>query len=107
MVKVEEFSKDETLRELIGLVGTNRIHTQVAQAAAWHLTDKMSWRQLANKVTRHAGGTPATRYFNLPQLLAAQRLVALAHSKAREDKKPAQEQKPKQRSVRGRLTRGR
>ena len=51
IVPVEEYSKDEQLMTalLSPLVGTKTIDTQVAQAAAGHLANKMSWEYLTVK----------------------------------------------------------
>jgi len=83
-VPVEEFTEDKRLQELIKLIGTNKIHPQVAQAAAWHLTDDMSWRELALKRRKRLGGLPPVPYFNRAQLIQAQQLVGVATKKARE-----------------------
>jgi hypothetical protein len=78
MVKVEQFTKDPALTELIRLVGMNRIHLPSAQAAAWHLSDKMSWRELASKSIKRLGGAPPRPYFSGVELFQAQKLVAIA-----------------------------
>jgi hypothetical protein len=85
LVPTEEYTDDPALQELIALIGTGRINTQVAQAAAWHLANKMSWRELARKSVRHIG-LPSTPYFHPAHLIGAQRLVAAAESKAKERK---------------------
>ena len=103
IVKVEDFTKDRALQELITLVGTRRINVQTAQAAAWHLTDKMSWRQLAMKTQKRLGGVGARPYFAPAHIYGAQRLIAQAAAEARKDKK---DKKPEtHRRVRGRLSR--
>ncbi|HEX6987545.1 MAG TPA: hypothetical protein VF170_19355, partial [Planctomycetaceae bacterium] len=53
---VEEVTDDETLQALIALVGSGKIDADVAQAAAWHLTDGMSWAQLAALKNERLGG---------------------------------------------------
>ena len=84
VVRTESFTQDFALQELLKLVATGRIHGQVAQAAAWNLTDKMSWRELAAKSVKHVGGRRPTRYFSRGQLIAAQQLVATAQARAKE-----------------------
>jgi hypothetical protein len=56
----------------------------VAQAAAWHITDGISWQVLAAKVIDHAGGTPDEPYFQQAELAAAVRLVQYAEQVAAE-----------------------
>jgi anti-sigma factor ChrR (cupin superfamily) len=94
LVPVEQVSQDPVLYELLTVVGTGKVDSQAAQAAAWHLTDKMSFQQLAAKAMTHLGGLPPTPYFSQAQLQGAQQLLALSTQKAeeRKDKKPAVEQ---------------
>jgi hypothetical protein len=69
------------------MVGTNRIHPQIAQAAAWHLTDDMSWRELAAKEIKRLGGAGSQPYFSRAALYHAQQLVAQAVEASKADKK--------------------
>jgi hypothetical protein len=86
IMKVEDATKDPALQQLIRLVGKNRIHPQVAQAAAWHLTDDMSWRELAAKKVKRLGGGGSQPYFQRAALYYAQQLVAQAVEGARNKK---------------------
>jgi hypothetical protein len=81
LVRVEQVTQDPALKELLSMVATGRINTQVAQAAAWHLSDDMDWDELANKVVVRAP-LPPMPYFTQRQLLAAQQLIALAETRA-------------------------
>jgi hypothetical protein len=97
VVKVEQFTKDPVLKELINLVGTGKIDQKSAQAATWHLTNKMSWQQLAAKRTKHLGGRQPTPYFHPAQLRFGMRLVAAAQERSREAAKtsgPTTTEKP-------------
>lgn len=87
LIPVEEFTQDPVLQELVRLVGTGRLDPNVAQAATWHVTDKMSWRELAAKENRHLGGVGNTPYFNRGDLIRAQSLVAIAAERARDENK--------------------
>jgi hypothetical protein len=87
LVPVEEFSDDPALKELLEIFGDGQLDQQAVQAAAWHLTDDMSWEELAHKQIRHLGGVPPTPYFSRRQLLAAQQLVSQAQAIAREKAK--------------------
>jgi hypothetical protein len=86
IMKVEDATKDPALQQLIRLVGKNRIHPQVAQAAAWHLTDDMSWRELAAKKIKRLGGGRSQPYFQRAALYYAQQLVAQAVEGSRNKK---------------------
>jgi len=86
MVPVDKYTKDPVLQELVRMVGTGRINQQVAQAAAWHLSSQMSWRQLASKTIRRIGLQPVS-YFHPAALRGAQLMVAQAGARARERSK--------------------
>jgi hypothetical protein len=83
LVKAEDVSDDPVLMELLKLVANGRIHPQVAQAAAWHLTDGMSWQELAAKQVKHLGGI-SKPYFSQRELYAAMQLHAQAVARAKE-----------------------
>jgi len=109
LIPVEQYTKNPALRELLELVGTGRINPQAAQAAAWHLSSNMSWRQLAAKQYRRLGGLGPRPYFSRAQMQGAQSLVALAVGRASEKKKNGQRTQPvgPSRNGRTRVTRTR
>ena len=74
IAKVEEFSEDPVLKEVLTQVANGQLEAQSAQAAAWHITDKMSWKQLAAKSIPHLGGREPTPYFSAGQLDRARRM---------------------------------
>lgn len=92
IIPLEEYTENEHLREVIRLVGTGKLDSQSAQAAAWHLTDNMSWQELSNKAIKHISGPPEP-YFSRAQLVNAQSIVsqAAANAKERASKGPAEE----------------
>jgi hypothetical protein len=91
---VESVSKDPILKELLNLVATGRINTNVAQAAAWNIANGKSWRELSQmKFNRLA--RPDTPQFSYAELSYAQQLVAAAKQRAvdkaeKNGKKPAE-----------------
>lgn len=91
LVKVEDYTKNAALRNLINLIGTNprKINRKAAQAAAWHLANNMSWRALVNKRVRRLGGAPPVPYFHPREIVGARNLVVVASRKKDEQKKPA------------------
>jgi hypothetical protein len=101
IVPVEEFTKDDQLTALLTLVGSKAIDPQVAQAAAWHLSNKMSWEELANKRSNEIGESDLP-YFSPQALGMAEQLVTnariLAHEKA-EQRAKAGDTKKKQDSA--------
>ena len=75
--RVEDRVKSEALRVLLAGYNPRRIDRKTMQAAAWHLANDMSWKQLAaKKVT--AIGLIATPYLSRKQLSEAKKLVASA-----------------------------
>ncbi len=85
--KVEDFNENPILAETLKMVATGQIDPQAGQAATWHITDKMSWEQLAAKSTPHVGRS-ATPYFSAETLARAQNIhvAAVARAKEREHK---------------------
>ena len=84
LVPTETYTKDTVLQELLAGIATGKLNRNVAQAAAWHLTDDMSWEQLAAKTIKRVGGLGNQPYFTREEILAAMSLVSAAEAKARE-----------------------
>ncbi len=87
IAKVEEFSADPVLAETLKMVATGQLDPQAGQAATWHLTDKMSWEQLAAKSIPHIGKQP-TPYFSAETLARARSIhtTAVARVNERDEK---------------------
>ena len=81
--KVEEFSNDPVLEETLKLVASGQLDPQAGQAATWHLSNKMSWQELAAKSIPHIG-RPSTPYFSAETLSRAQNIHTAAVARARE-----------------------
>ena len=84
LVPISRLSTDPVLHQLLAKVGTGKVDQQSAQAAAWHLTNKMSFQELAAKMEEHLGDTNPSPYFTREQLLGAQQLLSQAMVKAEE-----------------------
>ena len=85
LVKAEEYTVDPELRELLLLVASGKFDKKSLQAAAWHLTDKMSWDDLAKKSSRRAvGGLPPVYFFSRDEIIAARQIVAQVKTLVRE-----------------------
>lgn len=85
-VRLEEYTDDKVLRETLRIFGTGRMDQIAAQAAAWHLTDKLSWDRLASlkEYTLPGVYTSQVPTFSTVQLQTAQQLVDVAAQRARE-----------------------
>ena len=87
IMPVDEYTEDPALRALIEAIGKNAINPDVAQAATWHLTDGLSWAQLAALKHERLGGAASEPFFTPAQLFAAQSLVGQAVAKANSEPK--------------------
>jgi hypothetical protein len=84
LVPVESLVSDPALEELLIAVGSGLLDSGAGQAAAWHLTDGMSWETLSAKRVEYAGGAGSHPYFASAQIASARELVTWARSKAAE-----------------------
>ena len=102
---VSHVSKDPILKEVLNLVSTGKINQNAAQAAAWHLANNKSWRELARMVVKRPPPNPDVPMFNIVELQGAQRLVAAAKQRAEERKneKPEEPAEPVRRDRTGRI----
>lgn len=88
LVPVERFSTDPLLRELLTYVNDPRVNPQAAQAAAWHLTNKMTFAQLAAEQNRSLISPNGQPLFTAQDLFQAQSLLAAAKEKAEKNPSP-------------------
>jgi hypothetical protein len=82
LVKIEDFSNDPVLQETLNLFVSGATDTETAQAAVWHLTDKLSWDDLNNKQIERLGSTPVA-YFGEGKVDAAKDLIQKAQKQAK------------------------
>ena len=85
-VRMEKTVPDKTLQEMLRLYGMGKVDFTVAQAAAWHITDKLSWEQLAAKKEYTLPGVYSSQVptFTLAQLQAANELLTVSAKLAEE-----------------------
>ena len=83
LIPVSQYTDNEQLVALLTLVAKNAIDPHVAQAAAWHLSNNMSWEQLAAKQSTEIGSTDLP-YFTQQTLFQAQQLVIDTRGLAKE-----------------------
>jgi hypothetical protein len=85
---IESFTQKPELIELCAMLGRGEIDQVSAQAAAWHLSDNLSWQQLAEKIKiKHLNGQTEL-YFNAQQLQQALRAVRIATERTRGEPTP-------------------
>lgn len=80
LVPVEKYSNDPVLAELLESYGP-RVDQDAMQAAAWHVANKMDWKQVSNLPLRSLAATSA-KLFQPKDVQAAQRLVDAANERA-------------------------
>jgi hypothetical protein len=81
---ITEFSDKVELAEVCKMLAAGQLDQPAAQAAAWHLSDGLSFQELATKVrVQHLNGQ-VEMYFQPQQLAAALRAVHVAHRRAAE-----------------------
>jgi hypothetical protein len=92
LIKLEEFTSDPVLQELLVMVGSGAYddNKQAVQAATWNVTDKMGWDKLAAKEIEHLGQANEP-YFSQSQLSDAQQILAQAQGKVRQRDKAKEE----------------
>jgi hypothetical protein len=89
MIPVSAYTKDQTLQATLRIFGTSQMDYSTAQAATWHLTDKMSLEQLAGltKLSNPADETSKEPVFTGAQLHDADQLLSAAKKQAAEREK--------------------
>jgi hypothetical protein len=83
---IESFTKDQKVIEVVKMLGRGEIDQHSAQAAAWHLANGMSWKELAAKIGRkHLNGTTEP-YFTAAHLQRALAITRTAEERAEKAK---------------------
>ena len=82
---ITSFTQKAELIEMCKMLGRGEIDQVSAQAAAWHLSDGLTWDQLAQKVKiRHLNGQ-TEMYFSPSQLQQAMQAVRTATERTRDE----------------------
>ena len=72
--KIEDYTSNQALRKLLENFNPKKTDRNAMQAAAWHLANDISWKQLNSKKSRSIIGV-TRRYFTSKQLKNAHTLV--------------------------------
>lgn len=84
LAALDSFSSDPQLDQLLTSLGRGEISQKVAQAAAWHIANGLTWEQLAAEKIDHAGGVPDEPLFTPAELRAASTVVEIVTKRSRE-----------------------
>jgi len=86
ILPLEKYTSDRALSEVIRSLGRGDLDQKSTQAAAWHLANGLTWKQLAAKIgVRHIGGRTEP-FFTSAQL---ERALAATKEAARRAEQPA------------------
>lgn len=83
--RAEEHTSNVALRKLLEKYDPRKTDRMAMQAAAWHLSNGMSWETLQAKARHRLGGLKDQPFFTTKQLDKAKQLVGVAAKDARED----------------------
>ncbi len=86
---IDKYTDKPVVHEVCKMLGKGVVPQRVAQIAAWHLNNGLSWEQLAAKQRRHVTGLREP-YFAPQELQAAMKLVSAATSTVEQQKKDNQ-----------------
>jgi hypothetical protein len=84
LVKLEDYTSDPALRETLKLVAADDTDLQTVQAAVWHVTDKMSWKDLRAKQIERLGGLDPQPYFTEKQVDEAESMHERVQEKVKD-----------------------
>ena len=78
LASLESFSNDPTLAVVLESLSRGELSQRVAQAAAWHIANGLTWQQVEAKIIDHAGSDPDEPFFSPAELSAAHQVVSVA-----------------------------
>lgn len=89
-----DYVKDESVLEMLKMLANDEVTQQIAQAAAWHRMDGLSWEFLAHHNRKELSNGYYERFFTGEQVAWAQELVPFVDQRvaAREAQVRAQEE---------------
>jgi hypothetical protein len=84
LTPLEDYTDDKVLQSFLRIFGTSQIDYSIAQAAAWHLTDKLTGQDLAGLSKLRIPGDDSSKIpvFSAAQLSAADMLVSVSKKQA-------------------------
>ena len=85
---IQSATGNTAVQELCRMLGAGELRQRVAQAAAWHLANNMSWEELASKQIHHLNGT-ITPFFTMAEVQAAIQVSSVAVRAAASEPAPS------------------
>jgi hypothetical protein len=77
IVPLEEVNSDPRIRDLCAVLGQGKVPQNTAQAAAWHIANRMSWDELAHKNRIESQYIGNIKFFDPIELQTAFQLTGL------------------------------
>jgi hypothetical protein len=77
-----DYIKDPAIFEIIRMVANDEITQQIAQAAAWHRTDGLSWDFLVHHNRKELSNGYFERFFSPQEIRWAMQVVPVADQRA-------------------------
>ena len=78
----KDYITDESIIEMLKMVANDEVSQPIAQAAAWHRLDGLSWEFLVNHNRKELSNGYFERFFTPNQVGWAQELVPFADQRA-------------------------
>lgn len=75
IVPIEDFNSDPRIAHLCQQIASGKVTQNVAQAAAWHIANGLSWEELAAKDRVHSKYAGNQKFFTTEELELAMRVV--------------------------------
>lgn len=88
IVRLEEVNPDPQVGEVCKMLGYGQVSQNIAQAAAWHLTNDFSWEQIMQLPKHVSQYTGIELFFSPQEVQSAMRLVSIAASNVDTDVEP-------------------
>ncbi|MCH5375443.1 MAG: hypothetical protein JJ992_15845, partial [Planctomycetes bacterium] len=84
---IDSFTENAKVAEVCKMLGRGEVTQNIAQAAAWHLTDGLSWQELAFKDRVKLSNGYTEKYFAPQEIAMAMRVVGEAERRAEKSEK--------------------
>ncbi len=87
IIPLEKFNNDPEVADICAALGHNQISQNVAQAAAWHVANDLTWERLQSLPKKVSQYTGVEFYFTQFEVAAARRAVNYVRTKNSEEER--------------------
>jgi len=89
--RIEEHTDNKVVHEIVRALAAGVVPQRIAQLAAWHVANGVSWEELASQSYRHPSGLRAALY-SPAEIQAAMQLVTTAEKRVKEQEESSKYQ---------------